>query len=34
MIEFNIDISKFKMTNFDDVSKISNNVVLNNNEHE
>ena len=34
MIEFNIDISKFRMKNFDDVSKISNNVVLNNNEHE
>ena len=34
MIEFNIDISKFKMKNFDDVSKISNNVVSNDNEHE
>ena len=33
MIEFNIDISKFKMKIFDDVSKISNNVVLNDNEH-
>ena len=34
MIEFNIDISKFKIKNFDDVSKTSNNVVLNDNEHE
>ena len=34
MIEFNIDISKFKIKNFDDVSKISNNVILNDNEHE
>ena len=34
MIEFNIDISKFKIENFDDVSKISNNVALNDNEHE
>ena len=34
MIEFNIDIFKFKMKNFDDVSKISNNVVSNDNEHE
>ena len=34
MIEFNIDISKFKVKNLDDVSKISNNVVSNDNEHE
>ena len=34
MIEFKFDISKFKMKNFDDVSKISNNVVSNDNEHE
>ena len=34
MIEFNIDISKFKMKNFDDVSEISDNVVSKNNEHE
>ena len=34
MIEFNIDISKFQMKNFDDVSKISDNVVSNDNEHE
>ena len=34
MIEFNIDISKSKMKNFNDVSKISNNVVSNDNEHE
>ena len=34
MIEFNIDISKFKMKNLDNVSKILNNVVSNDNEHE
>ena len=34
MIEFNIDISKFKVKNFDDVLEISNNVVSNDNEHE
>ena len=34
MIEFKFDISKFKVKNFDDVSKISNNVVSNDNEHE
>ena len=34
MIEFNIDISKFKVKNLDDVSKTSDNVVSNDNEHE
>ena len=34
MIKFKFDISKFKMKNLDDVSKISNNVVSNDNEHE
>ena len=34
MIEFKFDISKFKIKIFDNVSKISNNVVSNDNEHE
>ena len=34
MIEFNIDISKFRMKNLDDVFRISDNVVSNDNEHE
>ena len=34
MIEFNIDISKSRVKNFDDVSEISDNVVSNDNEHE
>ena len=34
MIEFKFDMSKFKMKNLDDVSKISNNVVSNDNKHE
>ena len=34
MIEFKFDISKSKMKNLDDVSKISDNVVSNDNKHE
>ena len=34
MTEFNIDISKSRMKNLDDVSKISDSVASNDNEHE